>query len=142
MVKRIANRANRAREDRQAKRAKPSTSDGDYVCEICGDSYDTEEKLRKHLKSIKVWNQGACHKCPKCGRGFHTETAVNKHVAWEHPELLYDRTPAVDYDKGSGDVVWRCLVEGCGATFDQHLSAQVSLLPSSKIISLKIFTGP
>ena len=123
MVKRITKRANQTRSD--TSNAKKSKSGKDYVCEICGDSYDSIEKLKKHLNSTKVWNQGACFRCPKCNRGFHTEPAIDKHVALAHPELLYDRTPAIEYNTGTGDVKWRCLVEGCGASFDQHLSAQV-----------------
>ena len=119
MVKRIAKRA-RQTSSKSAKKSKSS-----YECEICGDSYDSVEKLKKHLNSTKVWNQGACFRCPKCARGFHTEPAVDKHVALAHPELLYDRTPAIEYNTGTGDVKWRCLVDGCQAWFDQHLSAQV-----------------
>ena len=129
MVKRITKRAHQARENRQAKRVCKSTSkqdqEKDFVCEICGDSYDTVEKLTKHLSSNKVWNQGACFKCPKCDRGFHTEPAIDKHVAWAHPELLYDRSPIIEFNTENGIVKWKCLVDNCNASFDQHISAQV-----------------
>ena len=69
-----------------------------FECKICGDSYDSEEKLKKHLQSNKVWNGGTFLKCAKCQKGFHTESALNKHVAHGHPELLFDRSPAISFN--------------------------------------------
>ena len=76
-----------------------------FECKICGDSYDSEEKLKKHLQSNKVWNGGTFLKCAKCQKGFHTESALNKHVAHGHPELLFDRSPAISFNTVSASAI-------------------------------------
>jgi uncharacterized C2H2 Zn-finger protein len=66
-----------------------------YVCEICDDNYDCLEKLKRHLKSNKVWNGGQRFRCKRCGKGFHTETALNKHVPTVHPEASLKKIAGV-----------------------------------------------
>ena len=64
LTKRIslnAAKAKRARGDNDENENNPDV----FQCEICGDKYDSQEKLSKHLASNKVWNDGACFKCAK-----------------------------------------------------------------------------
>lgn len=101
-----------------------SDEEGEFECEICGDKYNLRSKLKRHLESNKVWNGGQCFRCKKCKKGFHTETALNKHVPATHPELLYDKGPALTLEI-RGEVKWKCSNDSCNRIFDQNLSAQI-----------------
>jgi rubredoxin len=53
---------------------------GQYRCQVCGETFDNEVELRDHTQS-----QHSDYECEVCGQLFATQEGLDSHLAEMHP---------------------------------------------------------
>jgi DNA-directed RNA polymerase subunit RPC12/RpoP len=53
----------------------------EYICQICGETFDNEVELRDHTQS-----QHSDYECEVCGQLFASQEDLGAHMAETHPD--------------------------------------------------------